>query len=776
MASTNFDALISELRDNPERVHSLDLTDEEMLKLQDHINPYMRIVGPERDPDRPRVVAASFTNLREDYLRRFTMTSLVGFVYRMFEEWAVQPETRRWVPPKVKGESKPFTVDEIADRANSLQENVKILQAAEQAWKDACTAVQEFNEKELVFSEEEMQKVAEAAEASPEETATDPVYQKMQQMDTLMKKAKEAEDRLWGLRYTLSIEFRNYGIESDLRIMETEKAAMKFPTAREVIQSEPYRYKGLLPGGQMEVPEKMAKALIKGFLDNLFEFNPDAHVRKAWDEMVITTQETTVGGIPGKVLVDPSDPDRLPLPVLLAQAPPETNVESDQEPLRAILSPKSGIEQQHAYNVICHLITNPNTAGIARYVLANSPDDPDRLDRWHRMLLPAIAREHIPAIPPNDTFNRWNTYVEVNMEALREATNSIYHEKPDLDFAIALMDTFQGSKADVEKFGEEFRDKYQDEVISEIKIIEMGGWTVLGDFESNRLKANFYNRHTDILERILKRHEDDQKFGEHLMRQRVRKTKAENIRKEGPDAPGLAEYKAHNPTPGGKEVLTATERRRLERAKGNLKAARELEFYEENERIAKDLETQARLRELSTDEAAALKTALENMEKAEEMLNVPDDAIQVDVWTASHTKGTMERTKFYTKAAGPGEAEDERLTAANLAVAKAPELTEEQKKVVGFYPEGSRHLAAEALARGESAPQLAPFAQDFLAKDLEAERERTAATERVAAPGMVPPTEDPSAVPSEALASQIDAVLDSMEDTTPQAPEPSDSS
>ena len=43
-----------------------------------------------------RLALMSYTNLDEDYQRRFLMTSLVGFIYRVFDEYKIDPETRLW--------------------------------------------------------------------------------------------------------------------------------------------------------------------------------------------------------------------------------------------------------------------------------------------------------------------------------------------------------------------------------------------------------------------------------------------------------------------------------------------------------------------------------------------------------------------------------------------------------------------------------------------------------------------------------------------------------
>lgn len=765
MAESNFDALVGELMSNPEKALTVDLTDEELLDLQRRIDPYARIAGPGLgSAEQVKVAAVSYTNLSEDYIRRFTMTGMIAFIWRMFDEWSPDAEDRRWKPAKAKGERGPFSVQDFEKRVDALKDLVGAVKEAEADFETAKKAAHDFNEKELVFSAEEMQAANEAAKAS-EEGRSDTVFVKMQHMQKLMDVTKSADDRFQGLRYAVTLEMRNMGLEADLRISETEKVAMQHPKARQIIQDEPNRYRGLLPAGQQEMPESRAKGLIKAFIANLFEYNPDAHVRKAYDEMVVDAKRTPIDGLTEQVLVDPSDPQRIPLQTLLAKKPPTSTVESDKDPLTAMLGARTVLEQQRDYNTLCRLIHEPRLADIARYMLATPEGDAARLERWRHMLLPALAADVIPVVPPQDTHHRFNYYLEVNMEAIREATNSIYHDKPGLDFALHLMDSTIGTQEEVDEWGERFRDENQDNVISGIKLIRYGGWTLLGDFERNREKANIYNRHTDILAKILRRHEEDQKFGELMMRQRVRKAKADNIAKEGPDAPGLGEYKAQHPVQGATEAISALERRRLERAQGNLKVARELEYYESYEKRAKELEQMARLRELSAEEKRELQTALEEMAKAEEMLDVPDDAIQVDVWSMNPKKGTAEKTKFFTKATTATEQVDDRLSAKNDARAAAIKASAAMKpRPEDFYPEGSRKLAQEAFKAGKTAPDLAPFAQDFLAKDLAREREARAADNEAAKAEAQARLADPKPPAGEGseLAAGIDGALDAI--------------
>jgi hypothetical protein len=180
-------------------------------------------------------------------------------------------------------------------------------------------------------------------------------------------------------------------------------------------------------------------------------------------------------------------------------------------------------------------------------------------------------------------------------------------------------------------------------------LIDLGGWSFLGAFKKNREKIEFYNKNTSILKSILDRHTEDKKLGEDLMQKRVKKEKAKNIAKYGPDAPGLATYKA---TRKGvpQTTISAEEMKRLEAARGDLKAARELEVIDQNKAKLRQLDDIKAYRPLSSQEQTDYKRAEEAIKHAEEMLEVPDNSIQVDVFQHDTRTGKFTKSKFYSLA------------------------------------------------------------------------------------------------------------------------------
>lgn len=716
---------IERLRADPHSALTLDLDDDMLLELRDALNPYGRVVGPAHNEQSMRAVAVCITNQREDYTRRFTVTAMAAFLYRMEREWTAPPEQRRWAPAGPKGPTAPFTADELEAHAGRVAAAAGLLRAAQAEAAAARAAAVEYDRAELVFSEAEMAGALAAAQGTAEgkETA---IYQKITRFQELRAAAEEAEGRAQGLLFTATLMVRDGGIDADLRLPATEKAARRHPAAARAIDENPDWHRGLLPAGQLEAPAAVARAVIRGFLNNYLEYDPDAHVRSAYDQVKICVERRDVAGLPDKVLYDPYDPERLPLKVLLQHAAPESAVPGDAPPLRAILHSQCEADRQRDYNTLCRLLQSPHLAAAARYVVAEDPADPDRRERWRRMLLPRIAQDVLAAVPPQDTFHRFKYYCDVNFEGLRAAVESIYHEKPDLEFAVQVMEYFSGAASQVEKDSAAFRDRHQHDVITDIKVIKFGGWTVLGEFEKNRDRIDVYNDQAALLKRILDRHEEDARFGKLLMRQRVYKAKAENIARDGPDAPGLAAYKQE--FPGGPEAISPEDRLRLERARGDPRAAKELKYFEEQQEIVKSIEAVSLVRALTPEEAHRLEAAAREMDKAREMMEVPADALQVDVWRVNAKEGSVRRDKIYTRAVAPGgTVEDMDLTARNAArdelIESLVERAREGPAPLDCYPAGSRALAAQAFKEGRSAPPLAPFAQDFLAAEVAAERE-----------------------------------------------------
>lgn len=210
--------------------------------------------------------------------------------------------------------------------------------------------------------------------------------------------------------------------------------------------------------------------------------------------------------------------------------------------------------------------------------------------------------------PPSDVFHHFDRYLSNHFELLREATQILYNEKPDIEFAVQFYD--RAFETDEEAVKE--RAKIQDRVTASVITISNEGWYMLGPFKKNRERIDFYNKNTEILKRMSEQNEMDTKLGKDMMEKRVRRAKNRNIIEAGPDDPGLAKYKdalVTLDTLGAKSVLTDEEKEKMAEA-----------------------------------------------QRRKEMTEVPPDAIQVDIHRpVEQPDGTTKlvRDKFYTQSEAP---------------------------------------------------------------------------------------------------------------------------
>ncbi len=722
-AEVDFDKLVADVVNNPERVLSNDLTPEQLLELYHRIKPYAGIGGPPEKPDHKRVIAASFTNLRESYIRRTTMTSLVGFLFQIFHEWAVPAPQRTWVPAvetKNDTTTAPFAADKIVDRLETALGVAKEAQAAAQA--------------------------AEAARLSALEAdavGTDPATSEANRAT-----AAELAARAAGLLYATTHVLHRLGGDASSRLHATAIAGMQFPAVREIIARAPLPP----PPGQVVVPPDVAKEIIGGFLRNWLVFDPSVHVRSGHDAAAVAAAVAQLRVGDRDVAVDTKDPERLTVEALSAPAPvpvdPEEKAALDAimaskprrdaaiallrdpdlvdaaldafnagDAFRGYLMPLKTVKPEHANAIEIITATPASRAAIETLLSDDDFVEPalfavQRAEAFRQYLLPIAAndpaRDAATHVPPQDTFHRWEYYAAVNYESLRTIAEALYPERPDLDWALGVWAMFEGKDAEVDAAFEKHCQRYQDECVSTIRAVGFGGWTLLGDFKENRKKIQFLNSHTEVLKRIFDRHTEDQKMGAELMRKRVYTEKAKNIAEEGPDAPGLTKYKREIASKGQdlgskgvEKVITPEQMKRLEKARGSVKAAQELELLDQHEETIKRLTELQKLRPLATDEQDELKRATDDLPRVREMLAVPDNAIQIDVFSSNPRTGEFSKSHIYTESEAPShiaKARAEHAAAAGPAAHPAALAT----GLPAYAPYAAEHILQENQPRTDA--------------------------------------------------------------------------
>lgn len=601
----DFEKLVEDVIKNPELLLNPDLiSNDQLIELQKKLNPYVNLTT---NSDERQVAVCSYTNLREDYIRRFTMTSLVTFLFQVLHEYEIPKEKLVWIPEEQKQE--PFSIKEIKDKLDALYVVV--------------------NEAEMTEQEEQRLKRKLAMKELLEEDKSDTLC------NDISKELYNMDEKKNGLLFTITHMLKELGISADNKLSKTTELASKFPGIRSLIKNSKKNF------SENIFPEIKAKEIINEFLTNWLSFDASYHIREGHNlDKIKTEVKKAVDG--QNITIDPEDPGHITVDSLRAKITPTKEDMFYLEPL---------FKNHRACNAAIHIIREESLHDSIKYMLSSD----EKINHFKQYLLP-LQKLRLDAMPPQDTFHRWNYFTEVNYEELRTITECLYPERPDLDWAIAIWTTFKGSDEEVEKQFTEYCQQHQDELPSSIRSLEMGKWTILGDFKENRKNIQFYNKNTEVLKRIIDRHTEDKKIGTELMRNRVRHVKAKNIEEEGPDAPGLKNYKAtvnsdgkDLSSKGVEKVISPEEMKRLEKTRGNLKAAKELEVLEEYEKIIQGLDEIKKYRPLSKEEIDKYEKAESVIKQAKEMLNVPDDAIQVDIFTSNAKTGDFKKSHFYTK-------------------------------------------------------------------------------------------------------------------------------
>ena len=357
----SFESLIADITENPEKLLDPSITPEQILEIQKRMNPYAYVVKDSGSEGHKKTVAASYTNLRADYLQRFTMTAMVGYVFRMLDEWEAPVKVRQW---EDEGEAPAaWTPGDLVKRAAALLE---LATGAKEASDAADAAVESAKQADETLATSQLEDRDDAEIAR--QTAI--VADKFKAADSALSKSR-------GLQYITMYEMRCMGEDSDNRIDRFLQVARQHPEVRAMLDRAPARRKAT------EMPASAAQKVVSSFLREMFEYNPDAHVRSAYDEFVSARDSTEVeiAGL-GKVLADKVDPERLPLSVVRAAAP----AFASEEDRGAFESLTAGSE---AYNAAAYLLRNESAAmafvhafegkeRFSRYMFPIAPDSDAR--------------------------------------------------------------------------------------------------------------------------------------------------------------------------------------------------------------------------------------------------------------------------------------------------------------------------------------------------------------------------------------------------------------
>jgi hypothetical protein len=244
----------------------------------------------------------------------------------------------------------------------------------------------------------------------------------------------------------------------------------------------------------------MAKrVIVKEFLEDMFQYNPDYHVRSSYKPNVNDPERNIIDSPAGHLAI-----------YELKKKNPEF------------------AENWLLYNRTLNLKNASSVVDASPVVIKVVSD---------------VRKYCTEMIPPSDIYHRIQHYYDSNYEELKEIVNDLYCDKPDLETALNPY-----SWHDTEDQADEFITKHKDEVISTIFKAHSGKWNIFASYKKVRESMRFFNKKTQVLEEIAKQIESDARLGADLMKKRVMIKKKKNIESDGPDDPAFLNWKKSNTT------------------------------------------------------------------------------------------------------------------------------------------------------------------------------------------------------------------------------------
>jgi hypothetical protein len=239
------------------------------------------------------------------------------------------------------------------------------------------------------------------------------------------------------------------------------------------------------------------RVIIKDFLEDMFQYNPDMHVRSAYKPNIKDDERNIINTPAGSLAIKELR---------------RKNHEFDEDMLiyerEQALKSKMGTECKPSDRIVTE---------VTKYVTE--------------------------MIPPVDMFHRFQYYYDSNYEELRAIVSDIYCDKPCFETAINPYDWHE-----TDDDADAFINKHKDEVISTIFKAHSGKWNIFSPYKKVRESMKYFNKKTAVLEEIAKQIESDAKMGAELMKKRITIKKKKNIAECGPDAIGFAKWKSQNTT------------------------------------------------------------------------------------------------------------------------------------------------------------------------------------------------------------------------------------
>lgn len=697
--------LVLNFLSNPEKILTADLNQDKIQEIKRRINPYNFIPNIDEDTGEESVIC-SITNFREKFLDRVSMVSLAGFLFRMAKEAKLPETSRRFCFREFEEEKAPFTVEELLKKTDQIKrladDTERIRIDLENAKNDYQFVKSEESAKELLNDGSEHKSSLDLDTLVKKEELPRPRNPYHKNSKQLEEDISNLTKRLAVLRYLTTAHMYAIGQDASSRFESTAREMSEVdPEVKETINLSEVK-RTYISSDRIEIPDKVCSTLIKRFLNMWLEYNPDDHVRPSFDTKNIKpTTEQIISGLAEPIEVQEINREALGLNSIKLRTPLTTN-EKDKNVVQKVLSCEKYYNNtmrilreihfsKKLQNLLAGKDTEMRTAIVnlnlievkMKYSFIRDEEDLSAfkffLNNEHSgdididyvltsrelfiyLLKPVYehlaSRTAIDYITPNDIFHRWTYYRTVNYESILNIVETLYSEHRDVESAICIYKHLHGTGEEMDKKFAEFRERYGESVITDVLCVPMKQWVALAPYSKNRDVTDFLNSRTEIINKMLERIKSDQKFGAELLKKRVKKDKAESIKKSGPDDPKLGDYRAFNTATaelGVERALTDRDIKILEMSGGSAKKEKEIEIINSQLKRLFNLEAavsrfKLENKEVPTELTSEVINIRKQMRELIAMLEVPDNAIKVDVFVNDTVNEKFVRETLFTKA------------------------------------------------------------------------------------------------------------------------------
>jgi len=554
-----------------------DLDEKTARDLRKFQNPYKKPVFVN---DKYKLLVVGMVNLKEKYWRRFTMTAMIGFLYRMLDEF--EPADMKSYP----SEDDPLFANEYNKvlqefERNKPERNLKkaIEESSARIEKlkteggspDLAKEVQDnfilrakllryrqfYNKKDLVAIVDTLEATTRDLRQA-EHRLTDVIEELSIFRSKLKRKLLQDAGKSDELK---ALDQSEFGAAMELaQTMAKEKKTVNDMTKEQIADRERMSKHILLaedmrkPTSYFESHVVEAQGKVATANDNLDKLRKSEYTHREARIRLETTVKDINHAIDElkseyvKVFGKTANTSNLDVEVVRYPTTPEEHdalADSVKAKLNIKMTREEYVEVRRA-QVEEFLNTwfkyNPDNHVRAAWC----PDflDPEKRPKGEDLEKQRKEAEtkHCRSLqPPNDSFFRIDRYIENNYSELRQATDDVYCERSDIEEGVIPYETFEGKDPEeVDKKAQEFCRKYAGEVDIDMKTLRFGRWNLTAPLKQNLEKRDFFTKENEILKRIVDRSQLDAKEGMKIVKQRAkemkRKNEAEHGKHEMPDA------------------------------------------------------------------------------------------------------------------------------------------------------------------------------------------------------------------------------------------------